>query len=859
MNEVKYINYIHSHSDYSNIKGFLDCTIKVKDSARYVFKKGSTAVFLTDHESLSGHAELWEEVEKMRKKGKELYQLNPTEENYRMMNFKAVLGNEIYITKEGLTAGTWKAGDKFYHLILLAKDRVGWEQLNELSTRAWSRMFKRGAVRTPTYLSDLKEVIGRNPGHLICTTACLGNILGEKIELFHRKKDEETKQYIINYILFMKSIFGEDFYLEIQPNKGSTEQINYNAWLKEFSILTKTPLVVSTDNHYFEEKDRLVHKAYLNSDDSQGEREIDTFYATTYFLSPQEIKTHLLASPNYTLEDIEKAMKATHEIANKCKYYEISSSISVPAIESRKKNWEKNIYEFDFIPMFKKFSHSEYEIDRYFIYKIIHKYKKKLERGLVENSTEEHERMNLELDTYWQVSEKIGQRMSNYFNTMEEILEKIWEISVVGAGRGSAGASFINFILDITQANPLKIFDRNYFYRFAHPTRLELADIDVDSSSSKKEEIFQLLSDWFAEQGKIVSKVATFGTEKSKSALITAARGLGYEPEEGLFLASLVPVDRGSPRKLSVCMYGDENHKPVGEFVKVMEEYSDVFEVAIGIEGLIRSLSQHAAAIVIIEKNELHSRTSLVYSPKGGLTTAYNLEYLEKYIGLVKYDLLQTDAVDAIQTTLFLLAEHGYINWEGSLKATYDKYLHPSVINYIDGEMWQKAQNNKVISLFQWDSPQGRQGMEVAKPQTLREMSAVNSALRLMTNEYHTELPLITYAKQKENIQLWYSSMKNYGLTEEEIKILEKHLLPTYGLCIEQESAMEIAMDSKIANFSMKDANYLRKTIARKKMEEVEKLQEYFYTQGEKIGTRKQLLEYIWNEAFGLQMAYALN
>ncbi len=357
---------------------------------------------------------------------------------------------------------------------------------------------------------------------------------------------------------------------------------------------------------------------------------------------------------------------------------------------------------------------------------------------------------------------------------------------------------------------------------------------------------------------KTVSKVATFGTEKSKSALITAARGLGYEPEEGLYLASLVPVDRGYPRSLSLCMYGDEDIKPIPDFVNAMKQYEDVFKVALGIEGLIHSLSQHAAAIVIIDNDELHSRTSLIQSPKGGTTTAYSLDDLEDKIGLVKYDLLQTDAIDSIQTSLLLLVENGYMEWQGSLKETYDKYLHPSIINYTDEKMWSMAHNNEILSLFQWEgSPQGRQAMDVASPSTLLELSAVNSALRLMANEYHPELPLITYAKQKEDIKLWYNSMAKYGLNEEEIKILEKHLLPNYGVCIEQEWAMELSMDKNVSGFTMAEANNLRRIIGRKRFEEVVDLKEFFFKKGRELGTREEMLNYVWYEAFELQMAYS--
>ncbi len=472
------MNYLHCHSDFSNSAlSFRDSTIKVKDGVHHAFKMGATVATITDHECLSGTVKHWNEVEKIRNKGKKLFTQSPSLENKRMMNFKAILGNEIYVTKEGLNAETWQAGDRFYHLILLAKNRKGWEQLNELSTRAWSRMFRRAVLRKPTYLSDIQEVIGRNPGNVICTTACLGNILGEKILEFHKTRDKEIRQYIFDYINYMKSIFNDDFYLEIQPNKYSKDQKIYSSWLKVFGEYTNTKLVVATDTHYLKKEDREIHAAFLQSDPS-SDREVEEFYATTYFLTVDEVREHLLANENFTNEDINNAILTTHEIAAKCEYYDIDSPIDVPAIDTRIKGWEKNIHEFDHLPMFKQFSHSEYEIDKYFVYKIITKYKDKLNKGLIEGSKKEFDRMEHELDVFWHNSNKINQRISNYFNTMEEMLEKIWEVSVIGVGRGSAGASFINFILDITQINPLTTPVELPFWRLMNKSRAELPDID---------------------------------------------------------------------------------------------------------------------------------------------------------------------------------------------------------------------------------------------------------------------------------------------------------------------------------------------------------------------------------------------
>ncbi len=447
-------NAIHNHTHYSNIK-MRDCIIKPEDSVQMSYDMGGTAAFITDHDTMAGHVKFWEAANQIRQKGIQLFESQPTIEHYRMAHFKPVLGNEIYLAKGGMSGSTWSKGERFYHLILLAKDRKGWEQLNELSTRAWSRAFKRAVTRVPTYMSDLQEIITRDPGHLIASTACLGNYMGERILEFNRTRDPELKQEILDYIYKLKELFKRDLYLELQPAEYE-EQIIYNNWLKAFSVATNTELIVATDNHYLRKEDRLIHSAYLNSqEDLKGERETDKFYRYTYFQTEEEVREYLGMCSNLTVADIDQAIKNTFVIADKCEFYSLKSHIAVPSIPFRTLNWENNLHEYDNFDMFYKFSHSDYEIDRYFLYKIIKGFNEKVKQGILQGSQIELKRINTELYHVWEISEKIEQRLGNYFNTMQEILQKVWEVSIVGPGRGSAAGFLINFILDITQVNPL--------------------------------------------------------------------------------------------------------------------------------------------------------------------------------------------------------------------------------------------------------------------------------------------------------------------------------------------------------------------------------------------------------------------
>ena len=130
--------------------------------------------------------------------------------------------------------------------------------------------------------------------------------------------------------------------------------------------------------------------------------------------------------------------------------------------------------------------------------------------------------------------------------------------------------------------------------------------------------------------------------------------------------------------------------------------------------------------------------------------------------------------------------------------------------------------------------------------------------MRLMAPEPGAELPLKTFSRHKENIKIWYNHLNRYNLNQEEIKLLEKYLLPSYGLCIDQETIMRMSMDPNIGNFSVEQANSLRKAIGKKKIDLMMKCQKEFYECGHAAGASNNLLDYVWKEAFMLSAGYGL-
>ena len=202
-----------------------------------------------------------------------------------------------------------------------------------------------------------------------------------------------------------------------------------------------------------------------------------------------------------------------------------------------------------------------------------------------------------------------------------------------------------------------------------------------------------------------------------------------------------------------------------------------------------------------------------------------------------------------------MLVESGHMEWQGTLRATYNKYLHPDVLDYTTPEMWDWIAENKVTNLFQFDTQVGLQAAQRIKPHSLVELATANSIMRLMVTDEDAEQPIDTYIRYKNDISQWYDCMRNqYHLTEDEIHIVEPYLKPVYGVGDTQEIVMELAMDEHISGFDVAQSNKLRKGISKKDKDLQAKMKDMFFTHGREIGTSDNLLNYIWKEVVGKQL-----
>ena len=274
---IEYPGSLHNHTDFSNVR-LRDAINTVESLINRAIELNHEVVAITDHDCISAAVRAEKYYTKIKKE-------NP--------NFKLILGNEIYLCRDGLNRDNFRAGiDKYYHFILLAKDAEGHRQIREISTRAWSRAYvSRKMMRVPTYYSDLIDIIGRNPGHVIGSTACLGGCLATQLIKYKNNPDDNFYEKIKNWCLQIENIFGKNnFFLEMQPSKTS-EQIYVNDKIIELSNELNIPFIITTDSHYLKPEDFSIHKAFLNA--QGGERETESFYATTYLMNNEEIYKYM--------------------------------------------------------------------------------------------------------------------------------------------------------------------------------------------------------------------------------------------------------------------------------------------------------------------------------------------------------------------------------------------------------------------------------------------------------------------------------------------------------------------------------------------------------------------------------------
>ena len=710
----------------------------------------------------------------------------------------------------------------------------------------------RGMRRVPTYYQDLFDIIAENRGHVIGTTACLGGALPTQLLRYRDTKDENLYQKIIAWCEQMEFVFGPgNFYLELQP-AANKDQKYVNRMLLDIAKTYHFPYIITTDSHYLKKEDAPVHKAYLNS--QNGDREVDDFYATTYMMNTEELEKYL----DLTEEELEEAYTNIHHIKEMCEDYTLLKPLKIPQLPWKEMalhpTWVSKQY-CDKIPWLEKFLLSDYEGDNRMAGLIV--------RRLVEDerlrTDNIYDAINECLEMTWISSEVNKTHWSAYYLNLQKIIEECWNAgTLVGCGRGSGVGFILLYLLDITQINPQWETTKTFAWRFLNPDRVSVLDVDVDIEGGRRKQVLDYLRRVYGDDR--VANVATFGTEKSKSAILTACRGLGIDVDIAQYLASMIVSDRGLLRTLDQTFYGDTENDwaPNKQFVYEMtENYPEVWQVAKKIEGLVCRLGEHAGGVIFVDE-PFENSTALMRAPNGDIMTQFDLHDCED-CSLIKYDLLSVEAMDKIHICLDLLAEQNYIERKETLKDTYESVLGIYNIEREAPEMWEMVWRHDIQSLFQMEKQSGIQGIALTHPQSVDDLAVLNSVIRLMAQEKGAEQPLNKFARFKNDISLWYDEMNKYGLTKEEQELLEPVIKLSYGISESQEKFMQLVQMPECGGFNLTWADKLRKSIAKKNPAAYEELQKEYFKTVEEKGLSRNLCNYVWNVLVATSRGYGFN
>ena len=846
---------VHAHTMYSNLR-LLDCINRPKELLKRAKEIGLKGIAITDHDAVCCHVEINMIAQDMLKEDPE---------------FKIALGNEIYLTSSR------EPGQRYYHFILHAKNKMGNRAMRELSSRAWMNSYwDRGIERVVTLYSDLREILNKYPGSLIGTTACLGGELSvATLNLINAEAvgDEETTkkehQHIIEFVLFCKELFGDDFYIEVAPG-CSKEQIAVNKRLLSIAKTFNVKMVIGTDAHYLKKEDRFVHKSYLNS--KNGEREVDDFYEYSYLQTEEEVITHL--SKSFDSLTINQMFENSMEIYDKIENYSLLHKQTIPQVAV--KDYPKSYVPLspEKYPTLCKLMTSDDIQDRYWVNECYISLLEKEYNGEIDDSKHDiyMARLEEEADIKSTISEKLETNMFSYPNTLRHYINMFWECgSIVGAGRGSSCSGLNHYLLGITQLDPIAW--NLPFWRYLNKERIELGDIDLDLCPSKRPLILKRIK---AERGRNFNSnidqltadncgctlIATFGTEGTRSTILTACRGYrseeypdGIDVDTAQYMSSLIPSERGFLWPLNDVVNGnkDKDRKSIAPFVNEVNQYPGLLDIMMAIEGLVNKRSSHASGVILFDEDP-YEFGCFMKTPNGEIITQYDLHMCEA-AGMTKYDFLVTEVQDKLAEAIKLLQKYGEVDANLTLKEVYDIYFHPSKLPIENMNIWKALQENSVLNIFQFDSDVGSQAAKKIKPNNILEMADANGLMRLMTSEKGEETPMEKYVRFKNHIALWYKEMDEYGLTKAEQETLKPYFLKSHGVPPSQEQLMMMLMDENICGFTLAEANAARKVVGKKQMSKIPELRNKVLEQAKS----PCLGNYVWTCGIGPQMGYSFS
>ena len=727
--------HLHAHTEYS----MLDGAAKIVDYLKKVKELNQPAAAITDHGNLYGAMEF---VQKANDYG-----------------IKPIIGYEAYITPGSRFDRPDRENNKRYHLTLLAENNIGYQNLVELVSKAYTE----GYYYKPRI--DY-ELLDQHHDGLIALSGCLGGELAQHLAPDGSVEEGNTSnersfEKALDIAKKYQSIFGkENYFIEIH-NHGIKQQLDILDDLVEIAQLIDAPLVAANDSHYVEENGAEAHDALLCV---QTNRTLDDesrfrFDGSGYYVKSSEEMRKLFPEDKYP-----GACDNTLAIADRVKYEFNFDNSYLPDFPIE----DKNV--------------SPEELLKIKVY----------EGGESKYGTltsEIIERIDYELD----VINSMG--FASYFLIVGDLIEFSKKRNIrTGAGRGSAAGSIVSYCLGITGIEPLEY--GLIFERFLNKGRKSLPDIDMDFDERYRNDVIQYAIEKYGQDR--VAHIVTFATIKAKQAIRDAARVLGLPFSSGDRVAKLMPpMILGNTATISECLSLDEENtsgyskefysasEELRKQYKNDEEAKQIIDIALGLEGLRRQDGIHAAAIVISPDTITKFLPIQQKGSNAEIVTQYEMHTVEQ-LGLLKMDFLGLRNLSIVDRTLELI---------GSESLDIDN------LKLDDEKTFKLFAEGKMTGVFQLESRVAQSTSRSLKPKRFEDIVALVALIRPgplgagMHNEFADR------ANNRKEIEYLHSD-------------LESILNETYGVILYQEQVMQIA--EKIAGFNLQEADNLRVAMGKK-------------------------------------------
>ncbi|MCY3804717.1 MAG: DNA polymerase III subunit alpha [Candidatus Saccharibacteria bacterium] len=592
-NQLKQSDFVHLHvhSHYS----LLDGLSKIPDLVQQAKESGMTALALTDHGTLSGAIEFYQQA---------------TEQG-----IKPIIGLEAYLAKDSHLSRTGGA-DNFTHLILLAQNNQGYKNLMKLSTISYLE----GFYYKPRIDKDLLQQYQEG---LIVLSGCLGGEIGQALQANRLSEAEEIAQWY-------KSVFGDRFYLEIQDHSHTQSiQKTVNEQIIKLSDKLGIEVVLTGDSHYLKPEDAEAHEVLLCIQTKHfidDPRRMSLKGWDLYLSSSQEmIERWQNICP--------QAILNTKKIADQCQVDIKFDQILLPKFQAPN-------------------SLSAYQYLEKLVFEGLNIHYAGLTQSEVSQMTKTNLKKNLDQEVIDRAEYelKVIKKLdyASYFLIVWDFCRWGRDNKILfGPGRGSAAGSLVSFALQITTIDPLKY--GLLFERFLNDQRIAMPDIDIDIEDSRRDEVIQYVVSKYGQDQ--VANIVTFGTMAARNAVRDVARVLKMSYLQADQLAKMLPAPvfgRNIPLEKAL-----ESEQALKQKYQSDSQIRKVFDLALQLEGTIRNHGVHAAGVVI-SPTPMVNYAPLEITNKGVVTTQYAMNPLED-LGLLKLDFLGLSNLTILKNALRII------------------------------------------------------------------------------------------------------------------------------------------------------------------------------------------------------------